>query len=254
MATKAAADRITINTIGIGVDWSDDLLDEVSRISGGNTVYMDSPSTLGDLTKQIMNSLRHVAAVQVQVDAKIAKNINLRSSYRIHPDPLPLNNTFPMLLGHLPSNGKISVLMEWLLDPIGESGIMTLAEFQVSSGAMPAEMSNSPLIATSRIPVSDQEDPSPPPSEILSAVSAMTLYRLQERARQEVKTGHVQDAVQRLERIASHLFRMGEQTLANIALSEARTLKQSHRFSERGEKALKYGSRALLQSPPREKP
>jgi Ca-activated chloride channel family protein len=82
----------------------------------------------------------------------------------------------------------------------------------------------------------------------------MTLYRLQERARQEVKTGHVQDAVQRLERIASHLFRMGEQTLANIALSEARTLKQSHRFSERGEKALKYGSRALLQSPPREKP
>ncbi len=249
IATQAGAEWTTINTIGIGAEWSDALLDEVARLSGGNAIYMDSPRALSDLMERIHHSLSHIAALQVLVEADIAEKATLRSAFRLRPDPLPLGDTFPMSLGHLPSDDGISVLLEWMLDPIANPGQFEFAEFHVSSGGIGSEEDAPQLTATARVPVYEKRDSDHPDQDVLSAVGALTLYRMQERARLEASSGQTVQAMQRLENLAKHLKMIGEEKLARRALSEASTLKQTRRLSSEGEKALKYETRALLLLP-----
>jgi len=77
-------------------------------------------------------------------------------------------------------------------------------------------------------------------------MSRLTLYRLQERARQEVEAGSVQKATKHLQYLATHLLAQGDRELAHTVLVEAEHIQQSRRFSKDGDKRIKYGTRGLL--------
>jgi Ca-activated chloride channel family protein len=85
-----------------------------------------------------------------------------------------------------------------------------------------------------------------PPRRIFQALSQITLYRMQEKARQEVSEGKIQDASTRLQRLATQLFSLGEKELAQTAYIEAERIQQTHMLSAEGEKRIKYGTRSLL--------
>jgi Ca-activated chloride channel family protein len=77
-------------------------------------------------------------------------------------------------------------------------------------------------------------------------MSALTLYRIQERARLDVREGRYREATRRLQNIATHLLARGERDLAQTVLKEATHIQEQHSFSEDGDKRIKYGTRALL--------
>jgi Ca-activated chloride channel family protein len=85
-----------------------------------------------------------------------------------------------------------------------------------------------------------------PPPTIVQAMSRLTLYRMQERARKDVGDGRIPEATRRLQNIATHLLAQGNRELARTVLAEANYLQQHQTFSEDGEKNLKYGTRNLL--------
>jgi hypothetical protein len=72
---------------------------------------------------------------------------------------------------------------------------------------------------------------------------------LQERAQEALESGDVNEATRRLENLATRLLAMGEEELANQALSEARRVAHTADLSDKGRKALKYQTRYLLASP-----
>jgi hypothetical protein len=97
-----------------------------------------------------------------------------------------------------------------------------------------------------RLGVSDEPDLNPPPDELLSTLSFVALYRMQEKARHEAELGQSQQSARRLENLATQLLASGERELAKAALNEAARVTQTRRFSSEGEKVLKYGTRSLL--------
>jgi Ca-activated chloride channel family protein len=97
--------------------------------------------------------------------------------------------------------------------------------------------------------VTDDAPLDDPPTAILDALSKLTLYRLQERAQEALESGDVNEATRRLENLATRLLAMGEEELANQALSEARRVAHTADLSDKGRKALKYQTRYLLASP-----
>jgi Ca-activated chloride channel family protein len=88
---------------------------------------------------------------------------------------------------------------------------------------------------------------------MLSALSRLTLYRMQERARAEADAGNYEAASRHLHNLATHLLSQGEQQLAKTALLEAEHLERMHSWTASGNKAIKYDTRALLLTGKKEK-
>ena len=250
LADQAAAAGITINCVGIGSDWSDRLLDEIASRTGGHVIFLNTPRAVTDLLHSIYDSLKQIVAKNLQINGSLGQQVDLRSTYRLLPEPMPLGDSFPMTLGHLPRNGSVRLLFELVVHPLAGVSEITLAHLNLSGDLLSANSETKTLPLDISLPVSSEADPKPPPQEISSALNVLALYKMQEKARHEVELGQAAQAARRLENLATQLLAAGERDLAKAALHEAVQLSRSRRFSKEGEKTLKYGTRALLLLPP----
>jgi Ca-activated chloride channel family protein len=87
-----------------------------------------------------------------------------------------------------------------------------------------------------------------PPAAILWALKQLTLYRIQEKAQEDIAAGEVSSANRRLKHLASHLLAQGESSLARTVFEEIENLERDQSLTETGGKRIKYGTRALFQS------
>ena len=78
--------------------------------------------------------------------------------------------------------------------------------------------------------------------------SRFTLYRLQDRARQEADSEEYASATRHLKNLAALLLTQGEKDLAKTAMLDAEQTENMQAFSKEGSKQIKYGTRALLSS------
>jgi len=246
MADRASEQGVIVHAVGIGSDWSDRLLDDLATRSGGSVAFLETPKSIMEVLDRIYAGMGRTVASRVRLGGSIAQQVDLRSAFRLLPEPMPMGDSLPMALGHLPREGIIRLLLEVVIHPIGPMRELTLAHFTIDGDVLGREADSVALPLDVRIPVSNEPDPDPPPEEITSALSLISLYRLQEKARHEAELGHSAQAARRLENLATQLLAGGERELARAALSEADRLAQSRRLSTEGEKILKYGTRALL--------
>jgi Ca-activated chloride channel family protein len=85
-----------------------------------------------------------------------------------------------------------------------------------------------------------------PPTGILNAITLLSLYQMQERAREEMEKGDINSATRHMEYLATHLLQKGEHDLAQSVLNEVTNMRTNQSFSEEAEKRIKYGTRSLL--------
>ena len=246
MAERASEQGVIVHGVGIGSDWSDRLLDDLATRSGGSVAFLETPKSIMEVLDRIYAGMGRTVASRVRLGGSIAQQVDLRSAFRLLPEPMPMGDSLPMALGHLPREGIIRLLLEVVIHPIGPMRELTLAHFAIDGDVLGREADSLALPLDVRIAVSNEPDPDPPPEEITSALSLISLYRLQEKARHEAELGQSAQAARRLENLATQLLAGGERELARAALSEADRLAQSRRLSTEGEKILKYGTRALL--------
>jgi len=246
LASTVAERGISINGVGIGSDWSDRFLDDLAGRTGGHVLFLDSPRAVTQLLESILDSLSKVIASRLRLDGSLSQFVDLRSAYRLRPEPMVLSDTLPLKLGNLPANEIIRLLLEVVIHPIGDQEMLTLAHFDVAGDLLAQGGETHVLPVLVEHTVSDQPDTQPPPQEIVEALSSIALYKMQDMARHEAELGHASHAAQRLENLATQLLANGQRDLAKAALNEAENLARARRFSTEGEKILKYGTRALL--------
>ena len=246
MADASAEQGIIIHGVGIGSDWSDRLLDDLASRTGGGVAFLDTPEAIVGVMEDIFEKLGRTVASRVRLEGSVAQQVDLRSAFRLLPEPMPMGDSLPMALGNLPRDGIVRVLLEMVIHPIGKISELTLAHFTIDGDILGQGEGSVPLPLEVRIAVSDEADTDPPSEEITTALSQISLYRMQEKARHEAELGQSAQAARRLENLATQLLASGERELAKSALSEADRLTHSRRLSSEGEKVLKYGTRALM--------
>ena len=246
MATSVAEHGITINGVGIGGDWSDRFLDEVAGITGGSVLFLDNPKAITGLLDGILGTLSKVVASRMQLDGSLSQLVDLRSAFRLLPEPTILGDTLPLNLGNLPQDMPLRILLEIVIHPIGKIESLPLAHLTISGDLLHAAGEHQSLPVAVEVVVSEEPDTNPPPEAISEALSALALYRMQDKARHEAELGQSSQAARRLESLATQLLASGQRDLAKAALTEAENLAKSRRLSTEGEKRLKYGTRALL--------
>lgn len=250
LAEQAGELGVPISAIGIGEEWNEDFVDRLAAKAGGSSIYADRSAEINKLLEKRLTSLNKVYANNVRLQFEAGVQSYLQYAFRLSPDLGPLDLESPVLLGSIPMEGSLNVLLEFEIDARrARTGELTLAEgelrLDVPSRPIPASAARFRL---SR-PIQEIARPEAPPQTLVNAIGKLSLYRMQERARQEIAEGDASSAAKRMRMLATQLLSQGEKALAQTVLLAAEEIKAGDGLSEKSGKQIKYGTRALIDLP-----
>jgi len=254
LAEQAGRQNIGITGMGIGSEWNDIFLDALTSRTGNSSAYISKPKDIQHMLVEKFQALTNILADDVTLDFRPQEGVQLNYVFRLQPEGGPIAVDQPMHLGPILQNTPLHFLVEFIIEPaaLRDSRVVLLDGFLKASIA--ARSAPAPP-ARLRLTRDVRAEPAtmPPPTRVLSALSRLTLYRMQERARAEAEAGNYAAASRQLQNLATHLLAQGEQQLAKTALLEAEHLERMHSWTTSGNKAIKYDTRALLLTGKKEK-
>lgn len=249
LAEEVATLGIGISGFGIGDDWNDRFLDALTAKSGSNSNYIAEPQQIQEFLERKFKELASVFAEDVILEYQKTENINLTYAFRIQPNEAHLTHESPIMLGSILRDQPLKLLLEFEVHPgaiLGSDTVLLRGALKYNIPALSATASRMRISLKRK--VTEIADLTPPPPPLINALISLNLYRMQEKAQEEVEAGQYDDASRRLQHLATHLLSQGERSMAKTVLLEAENLQQKQDFSEEGRKHLKYGTRALLLS------
>jgi Ca-activated chloride channel family protein len=221
----------------------------MTALSGGNTLFVTSPNDLYHFLEQKLRSLTMVYARKINFSFESSPQVELKYAFRINPDVGPIQGVSPLSLGDLLFGKSLVVLLEFLVPKLQrDANEVSLAEGRLVMEIPTREGGDVRLPLKLSRKVQDDPEPELPSPAIIEAMSHLSLYRLQDKARQEVSSGNISQATRHLQYLATHLLAQGNRGLAHDVLVEAEHIQQNREFSQEGDKRIKYGTRSLLLS------
>lgn len=246
----ASEDGISFQAIGIGESWNDEFLDNLSTVSSGETRFVSTAKEMYDSLVEKIKSSGILFARSINIEMELNPLVELSYSFRLSPDLSPLEISKQIQLGNLFIGKHLRILFEFKIGKLDTK----IKELNIMSGSIKFDIPSN-QIRTTRLffelnrPASVSIEKDLPPAIIVDAMSNLTLYRIQEKARKEAKEGNISSATRHLHYVATHLLAQGDRKLAHTVLEEAENLQVQKKLSELGEKQMKYGTRSLLLLP-----
>jgi Ca-activated chloride channel family protein len=138
LARDAAAANITINTLGIGSDWDESLLDDIGQLSGGTPAeFIRTPADAMSIFQQQLQSAVAVAVRNATLTLRLPAGVSPRKAVKVLPlirdvDPSSLSDRQVIIpLGDLEKDNAQSVLVELMIDP-RPAGLFRIAQAELS--------------------------------------------------------------------------------------------------------------------------
>jgi len=253
LAKLAAADGITISAFGIGDEWNDKFLDELTGVTGGTAAYINSADQVKAFIQERVKGLGAAYAERLKLRILPDRDVKVMSAFKVGLEPGPVAvETGPLQLGSVPRETGLSILVKFLVPPLPANSPASRPVARLTAVADIVSLGRRDERLTMDIisPVQASLAVTRPPSAMLTALSHLAQYRLQERAAQAAADGNFAEATQCLSTLGTRLLASGQTQLAKVALAEARRLEKTQVLSEGGKKNLKYGTRALLMTAP----
>jgi Ca-activated chloride channel homolog len=252
LASKLAEQGIGISAMGIGMEWNDIFLDVLATRTGGSSAYIAQPQDIKRLLLEKFDALAQTYAEEVTLDIpQKTEAVDLSYAFRLEPNPGPiLLDESPLRLGPILQDTSTRVIFEYVIYPKAvKSDLLTVLDgvLRVSMASQPLPVP--PLQMRLQRDVSDSAKADPPPPEIVQALSRLMLYRMQDRARKEIESGHIDTGTRHLQTLAANLLTQGERSLAQTIMLEVDNLQKKNRLSDEGSKKITYGTRALFLAP-----
>ena len=254
LASKLAERKIGISAMGVGEEWNDIFLDVLATRTGGSSAYLAQPQDIKKLLLEKFNALAQIYAEDVMLhNAKEQEGVTLSYAFRLQPDPAPIMMDEPILhLGQILQDTSTRVIFEYVIDPKAvKSEMATIMDGRLNVSIASRPLPVPPFRMRLQRPVSDDPETDTPPPEVVQALSRLMLYRMQDRAREEIEKGNLEAGTRQLQTLASNLLTQGERSLAQTIMLEVEQIQQKEGLSDEGSKKIKYGTRALFLAPPK---
>lgn len=246
-AEWAGLNQISLSTMGIGADWNEDLLEKMADVSGGTSTYIDSPRRIVESFKTTVRELSTIVAREVSLALDLSPNVALHEAFQIAPHirRLEINTNNTIALGPLGTNNRKIIVIE-LRVTYATPGKLKLLQLHVSGDVPTQSAGVSTEWQDVSVNVTDEADGETViPPVIITALGKLAIYKMQEKAMEDMEAGNVIAATQRLETMATRLLNLGETELARAALLEAGRLARTGSLSSEGRKKIRYGTRNL---------
>ncbi|MEW5718504.1 MAG: VWA domain-containing protein [Chloroflexota bacterium] len=252
LAQQAAQSGISISTLGLGVEFNEELLIQIADASGGNAYFIHDPAEIPDAFKQELSGMQNVVLRDLMLKMRLMQGVELKRVHRVKPIIADLgvvptqDRAFDLALGELGRGGEIALLLE-LLAPPKPAGQSQLAHYIVEYNQPSAGVFGEKARQNIVVQYTGDAANAPINPTVMNIVEKVSAFKLQTRALDDAARGDIAGATQKLKAAATRLINMGEDDLARAALNEAANLERRGQMTAEGAKRLRYDTRRLAQ-------
>ena len=220
--------------------------------SGGTADYIDRPDKIVDYFQNTVQRAQATAIQNAVLTLRLVQGVTPRAVWQVIPLISNLgyrpvsDRDVSVPLGELESGIGRALLIEVLVDP-RPAGQYRIGQAEVSYDApllnLYGEKTRADVMLTFTTDAGLAAQVHAPVMNIVEKVSA---FKLQTRALQDLQSGDVAGATQKLQNAVTRLLNQGEVELAQTMQQEIANLQQSGQLSSEGQKTMKFGTRKTV--------
>lgn len=256
LANMAGLQGVQLVGLGFGKDWNEDFLFDLADRSVqatpgsrlGYADYIPRPEDANKIFQDVYQSMQ-VVAQNVSITIRMVQGLEARRVWQVAPMIKDIGRgviqgrAIVIPVGELEKNGA-AYLVEVMLPP-RSAGTVRIAQSDVTYTV--------PGIEEKKEAVDLILQYSPDPAvhsqlnaRVMNVIEKIQAFKLQTQALEEVDSGNVQAATQKLRQAVTILLSQGETNLATKMQEEADRLEQSGELSSEGKKTIKLTSRKTV--------
>ncbi|AUS99878.1 hypothetical protein CLI64_05450 [Nostoc sp. CENA543] len=258
-AQLAAGFNLTLNTLGFGDNWNQDILERIADAGLGSLSYIQKPEQAVDEFGRLFTRIQTVALTNAYLLFSLMPNVRLaelKPIAQVAPDTIELplqpesDGRFAVRLGDLMKDVERVILANIYLGQLPE-GRQPIVNVQVrydnpSQNQTGLFTPNTPVYAN----VVRVYQPEPNP-QVQQSILALAKYRQTQLAEAKLQQGDRVGAATMLQTAAKTALQMGDTGAATVLQTSATQLQAGQDLSESDRKKTRIVSKTVLQDTPK---
>jgi Ca-activated chloride channel homolog len=252
MADQAGSVGIPISAFGMGNEWNDRLLTEIATRSRGEVEHLRRPEMIEDNFQAVVQQAQGSIFQNTNAVVRLVSGVQARAAWQVVPliknlgyKPLA-DRAVTIPLEQLEKDNRRVLLLELMVEPkpagqyrIGQVEI----NYDIPQLGIVGERAKTDLVLqiTNDQALTRQVNP-----QVMNIVEKISAFKLQTRALEDIESGNVAGATQKLQNAVTRLLNTGESDLAQTVQKEVTNLQQSGQLSTEGQKTIRFGSRKTV--------
>lgn len=254
-AELAASYNLTLNSLGFGDHWNQDVLEKIADAGGGTLSYIQQPDQAVEEFSRLFNRIQAVGLTNAYLLLSLMPKVRLaelKPIAQVAPDTIELpvqqeaDGRFAVRLGDLMMDGSRVVLANLYVGQLPE-GRQAIANLQVRYDD-PAQNQTGLLSAILPIEANVLRQFQPAPnSQVQQNILALAKYRQTQMAETKLQQGDRVGAATMLQTAAKTALQMGDKGAATVLQTSATRLQSGEELSEADRKKTRIVSKTVLQ-------
>ncbi|MBF2016321.1 MAG: VWA domain-containing protein [Rivularia sp. T60_A2020_040] len=246
---------LTLNSLGFGDNWNQDVLEQIADAGGGSLSHIEQPEEAENKFNQLFSRIQTVGLTNAYLLFSLMPKIRLaelKPVAQVFPDTIELpvqqeaDGRFSVRLGDLMKDSQRTVLANIYLGQLPE-GTHTIAQLQVRYDDPASNMTG---LLSETIPVETHVVQSYQPvvnPKVQPHILALAKYRQTQLAEAKLQQGDRAGAATMLQTAAKTALQMGDNSAATVLQTSATRLQSGEELSEADRKKTRIVSKTTLQ-------
>ena len=261
LARLASEYKITINTLGFGEHWNQDVLEKIADLATGTLAYIERPQTAIKEFDRLFTRLQAVGLTDARLILELMPGVRLaqlKPIAQVSPETIELPITtdgqyFTVRLGDIMTDRKRTILINLYIGQF-PPGRHQIAAIQVSYDA-PAIGRETLHSAIAPIVVKSTDDYQPQVHpQVQKSVLTLAKYRQTQIAETKLNQGDIKGAATMFQTAATTALLLGDESGAKILQQSATRLQLGEQLSEGDRKKTRLASKTIIDSNSNDKP
>jgi Ca-activated chloride channel homolog len=254
-AQLAASYNLTLNSLGFGDNWNQDILEKIADEGGGSLSHIQQPDDAEAKFSQLFTRIQTVGLTNAYLLFSLAPRVRLaelKPIAQVAPDTIELpvqeeaDGRFSVRLGDLMKDAERVVLANFYIGQLPE-GTQPIAELQIRYDD-PSLNQNKLLSELMKIEANVQKSyQSVADADVQQHILALAKYRQTQLAETKLQQGDRAGAATMLQTAAKTALQMGDQSAATVLQTSATRLQAGEELSEAERKKTRIVSKTILQ-------
>jgi Ca-activated chloride channel homolog len=253
LAELASEYNITINTLGFGDYWNEDILEKIADLGGGNLSYIEQSEDAIVKFNQLLKRIQSVGLTNAYLSLELAPQVRLaeiKPIAQVAPETIELGysegkNGLEVRLGDLMKEREREILVNLYIGQLAK-GIQTIGKVQVKYDNPSA---NQQGLVSEKMPVNVEVTSKPEPKQdqsVQKSILTLAKYRQTQIAEAKLAEGDKKTAATMLQTAAKTALQLGDQTGATVLQHSATVLQTEGELSETEKKKTRIASKTII--------